>query len=61
MQVCPECNGVGYTYYDEDGMEITADEYEQLPHDRRDREACDYCGGAGEVECDDELDYEDYE
>lgn len=58
---CPVCNGRAYTYYNEDGDEITEDEYAALPKNERDKEACEECDGTGEVEYEYEPDYDDYD
>ncbi len=60
MTPCPECDGIGYTYYDEDGDVITQEEYNQLPPQKTDKEPCNYCEGTGEIEYDNEPDYDDY-
>lgn len=58
---CPVCNGKGYTYYNETGDEITADEYNALPKSKRDKEACEECDGTGEIEYEYEPDYDRYD
>lgn len=58
---CPVCNGIGYTYYNEDGDEISEEEYNALPKDCRDKEACEECDGTGEVEYEYEPDYDRYD
>ena len=50
MIPCPVCNGKGYTYYNEDGDEISEDEYNALPSDCRGKDPCDECNGEGEIE-----------
>jgi len=55
------CNGIGYTYYNEDGDEISEEEYNALPKDCRDKEACEECDGTGEVEYEYEPDYDRYD
>jgi DnaJ-class molecular chaperone len=62
MTPCPDCNGEGYThYYDGEGNEITKEAYNLLPTDCRDREICDHCEGTGEIEEDNEIDYDHYD
>jgi len=61
MIPCPECNGVGHTFYNEEGEIIKEEEYNQLPHNRRDKEPCDYCEGLGEIEENYEPDYDNYD
>ncbi len=61
MIPCPACDGNGYTFYDEDGDEISEDRYNQLAACERDKEPCDYCEGTGEIEYDNEPDYDNYD
>lgn len=61
MIPCPVCNGKGYTYYNEDGDEISEDEYNALPSDCRGKDPCDECNGEGEIEYEYEPDYDDYD
>lgn len=58
---CPVCYGKGFTYYNENGDEITEDEYNTLPKSKRDKEACEECDGTGEIEYDYEPDYDNYD
>lgn len=61
MMTCPECGGAGYTYYDGEGNEITKAAYNQLPAKCREKVPCDLCEGAGEIEDDNEPDYDHYD
>ena len=61
MVPCPECNGVGYAFYNEDGDAISEEEYNQLLPYKRDSEQCDCCEGTGEIEYDNEPDYDNYD
>lgn len=67
-ETCPDCNGDGGIYFNEDGDEISKAEYEQLSDEEKELwefEKCSTCDGSGEVikEADDEPDldaiYED--
>jgi len=60
MSKCPECGGTGYeAYFDEEGNQITEEEYNALPKGKRDREICSCCNGEGEIEDDSENYWED--
>lgn len=61
MITCPDCNGTGYTYYNENGDEITEHEYDNLPAKSRDKDTCDQCEGVGEIEYEYEPDYDYYD
>jgi hypothetical protein len=50
MVLCGECNGTGYTYYDEDGDIVSETIYNRLSEESRDFEICEYCGGDGKIE-----------
>ena len=59
MIQCPECRGTGLRYYDENGNDITENQYNALPEDERIKEDCEHCDGTGEIEDDYEPDYDD--
>lgn len=51
-ETCPECNGDGVTYFDDDGKEYSVAEYERLSEAERKEmvyEICARCGGDGEI------------
>ncbi|MFV0535955.1 MAG: hypothetical protein ACK5M3_01125 [Dysgonomonas sp.] len=61
MATCPECNGDGYIYYNEEGRIVSKEQYNNLhPHDRYD-EPCECCDGTGEIEYELDYEYSDYD
>ena len=58
MIQCPECNGVGVVYYDEDGNSVTKTQYDALPEDARGFDKCEKCDGEGEIEYEYEPDWD---
>lgn len=50
MTTCPACGGAGEIYYNEDGDQITKEQYNALPKGRRDTDRCAECDGTGEIE-----------
>lgn len=61
MVQCPDCNGSGHIYYDEEGDLIAAEEFKLYAPGRAIEETCDYCEGTGEIEYDNEPDYDNYD
>jgi Zn-finger nucleic acid-binding protein len=61
---CPDCNGDGGVWYDEDGNEYSVADYERMSEEERKDlgfEKCERCGGDGEIEVEPyEPDYDDY-
>ena len=61
---CPDCNGDGGVWYDEDGKEYSFADYERLSEEDKALcvfEKCERCGGDGEIEVEPyEPDYDDY-
>ncbi|MFR9622499.1 MAG: hypothetical protein SNG97_07045 [Rikenellaceae bacterium] len=59
MVECTECGGTGMIYFDEEGKDVTREEYERNPqlynHDN-----CEECEGSGEVEDVEGYTYDDY-
>lgn len=59
MVTCPACSGYGQIYYNNDGDNISKDEYDKLPKDQREFDICGECNGFGEVELEyDEPDWD---
>lgn len=54
---CPECEGTGTIYFDEDGNTLTQIEFMQ--RDDSDCEDCEMCNGSGEIE-EEPIDYETF-
>lgn len=61
LMTCPDCYGKSITYFDENGEEITLEQYNELPECDRFSEICPTCEGTGEKEYepDYELEYEE--
>lgn len=62
---CPDCNGDGGVWYDEDGKEYSVADYERMSEEERkdlEFEKCERCDGKGEVEVEPyEPDYDKYD
>lgn len=58
MITCPACKGNGFVYYNEDGERISLEQFVKLPRSKCESEQCAECNGSGEVEYDDEPDYD---
>lgn len=59
MVECTECGGTGMIYFDEQGKDVTREEYERNPR-LYSRDNCDNCEGSGEVEDVNGYTYDDY-
>lgn len=61
---CPDCNGDGGVWYNEDGKKYSVADYERMSDEERkdlEFEKCERCDGKGEVEVEPyEPDYDDY-
>ena len=61
---CPDCNGDGGVWYNEDGKKYSVADYERLSEEDKALcvfEKCERCGGDGEIEVEPyEPDYDDY-
>jgi DnaJ-class molecular chaperone len=62
---CPDCNGDGGVWYDEDGNKYSVADYERLSEECREGcefEKCERCDGLGTIEVEPyEPDYDDYD
>ena len=62
---CPDCNGDGGVWYDEDGEKHSKADYERMSEEDKALcvfEQCERCGGEGEIEVEPyEPDYDDYD
>lgn len=62
---CPDCNGTGGVWYDEDGKEYSKADYERLSEEDKALcvfEECERCEGVGTIEVERyEPDYDDYD
>ena len=62
---CPDCNGTGGDYYNEDGDVITKADYERLSDEDKvlwTLDKCERCDGCGTIEVESyEPDYDDYD
>jgi RecJ-like exonuclease len=58
-ETCPDCHGEGCIRYDEDGNDLTREQFNQTPADQRTEERCSTCHGTGIVEAEEyEPEYE---
>lgn len=61
---CPDCNGDGGVWYDEDGKEYSVADYERMSEEERSElelDKCERCEGVGTIEVEPyEPDYDDY-
>ena len=63
-EVCPECNGSGYIYLNENGKQISQEEYEEMDESVKEnccRSVCELCDGYGEIPYEDMIDYDDFD
>lgn len=64
-ETCPDCDGDGGVWYDEDGKEYSVADYERMSEEERinlEFEECVRCDGSGEIEAEPyEPDYDDYD
>jgi hypothetical protein len=62
---CPDCNGTGGDYYNEDGDVITKADYERLSDEDKvlwTLDKCERCDGCGTIKVESyEPDYDDYD
>lgn len=62
---CPDCNGDGGVWYDEDGKEYSVADYERMSEEERkdfEFEKCERFGGEGMIEVEPyEPDWDDYD
>lgn len=62
---CPDCNGTGGDYYNEDGDKISKADYERLSDEDKALwtfDKCERCEGLGTIEVEPyEPDYDDYD
>lgn len=52
-ETCPECNGDGGVWYDENGEEYSASDFEQMSEEVRfglEFDKCERCDGVGTIE-----------
>lgn len=63
-ETCPHCNGDGGIYYNDDGAEIIAADYDRLSDEDKSMwkfEECEHCDGVGTIIVERDLsDYDDY-
>lgn len=63
--VCPECDGDGGVWYDEDGKEYSKADYERMSEEEQTElefKECERCEGKGKIEVEPyKPDYDDYD